>query len=87
MKEIQGVMSIQKMSAFRKMCGIEPSAEPSVRTLIRSLESGAAKSQDVGFEIVRIDASVFLRLTDPVLEKFRVKLEAWVAENKPKNKT
>ena len=79
-----GLISITSLAAIRHLAGLPCATEQGIRAQIRQLAAGEKTSQDVGFEIVKSPTNaIFLKLTNPEMETFRLKINKYARANAP----
>ncbi len=84
-QEISNLLTVSELSGLRWLAKQKCATEQGIRVQVRQLEGREKTPEEVGFELIRPTRStVFLRLVDPKMEAFRLKINEFADKNAPK---
>jgi len=84
-KDFDGIISIYELAALRHFAGDKCSTTQGISVQMKQGRDGAKTWKELGFEpVAGPGKTTFIRILNPDLEKFRLKLTAFASENAPK---
>jgi len=84
-KDFDGIISIYELAALRHFTGDKCCTSQGIAVQLKQGQDGLKTWKELGFEYVPAPGkTTFLRLTDPKMEDFRLKLLAFAKDNAPK---